>query len=66
MYKSNSQPWSERHVVIDSRERNPYLNTAFYIKGIRGTKYDLAQKASHYINGVLRRMIWRSRREGNA
>lgn len=66
MYKSNSQPWSERHVVIDSRERNPYLNTAFYINRRRGAKYDLAQKASHYINGVLRRLIWRSRREGKA
>lgn len=66
MHKSNSQPWSGRHVVIDSRERNPYLNTAFHTKGVRGTKYDLAKSAAHYINGVLRRMIWRSRREGNA
>lgn len=59
-------PWCSNAIVVDSKERNPYRNTAFFYKRPRASNSLVATKAARYINGSLLRLIWRSRREGNA
>jgi len=60
--QSSFIPWCNNAVVVDSKERNPYRNTAFFNKRPKGTNSDFATKAARYINGSLRRIIWRTRK----